>query len=575
METSSTVAIHWFRKGLRLHDNPALLDACRKANKIYPVFCIDPYFAKPDVIGVNRYSFLLETLTDLDMQLRAMGSRLFVVKGKPDEMITACIHKWKVNLLTFEKDTEPYAQARDRQLAQLYHGSGVTVSTASTHTLYDLQRYVDACDGPANVPLTYTAFCKLFSAFGKPRTPLPPPTAELLRGHAFDASELNDPQYSVPTLTELGYTELPTTTFRGGETEALRRLQATVINRPMWVRSFEKPFTSPNSLEPSTTVLSPYLKFGCLSVARFAQELFTICNKVTHTEPPVSLLGQLLWREFFYLASYTTPNFHKAVGNPRCRQIPWDNDPEKLLAWKEGRTGFPFIDAIMTQLRVEGWVHHLARHAVACFLTRGDLWQHWEEGAKIFDLWLLDDDYALNNANWQWLSCSNFYYQYFRCYSPVAFGKKTDPNGDYIRKWLPKLGKFPKQYIYEPWTAPKQLQQTLGCVIGVDYPHPIVDHTSASKLNMQKMQIAYANQATGGREPAASTGQVSPVDPGTPLSGTTEETEVTAGASALDSIRSKPRVKAASKPHGIHTWMINPSPTEPQERGTKRKHSIE
>ena len=122
------------------------------------------------------------------------------------------------------------------------------------------------------------------------------------------------------------------------------------------------------------------------------------------------------------------------LGNPAVKQIPWGTDEEKLLAWKEGRTGFPFIDAIMTQLRVEGWIHHLARHAVACFLTRGDLWQHWEEGAAVFDLYLLDADWALNNANWQWLSCSNFFYQFFRCYSPVAFGKKTDPSCAYIRK---------------------------------------------------------------------------------------------------------------------------------------------
>lgn len=145
----------------------------------------------------------------------------------------------------------------------------------------------------------------------------------------------------------------------------------------------------------------------------------------------------------------------------------------------------------MTQLREEGWIHHLARHAVACFLTRGDLWQHWEEGAKVFDLYLLDADWAINNGNWQWLSCSNFFYQYFRCYSPVAFGKKTDPNGDYIRKWLPVLKEFPKKYIYEPWTAPISLQRSCGCIVGQDYPERIVVHEVASKENMAKMKIAY------------------------------------------------------------------------------------
>jgi len=107
----------------------------------------------------------------------------------------------------------------------------------------------------------------------------------------------------------------------------------------------------------------------------------------------------------------------------------------------------------MVQLRETGFIHHLARHAVACFLTRGDLWQSWEKGAEVFDEWLLDADWALNNGNWMWLSCSCFFYQYFRCYSPVAFPKKWDPKGNYIKKWLPQFKDFPVKYIYEPWKA--------------------------------------------------------------------------------------------------------------------------
>eukprot|EP00953_Heterococcus_sp_UTEX-ZZ885_P023858 13090-Heterococcus_DN1.PRE.1 len=179
-------------------------------------------------------------------------------------------------------------------------------------------------------------------------------------------------------------------------------------------------------------------------------------------------------------------------GNALCKQIPWDNNPEFLAAWKESRTGYPFIDAIMTQLRTEGWIHHLARHAVACFLTRGDLWQSWEAGAKVFDQWLIDADWSINSANWMWLSCSGFFFQYYRCYSPVAFGKKTDPTGAYIRKYMPQLRKYPDKYIYEPWTAPLSVQKAANCVIGTDYPAPIVDHKEVSKENMARMKEAYA-----------------------------------------------------------------------------------
>ena len=286
--------------------------------------------------------------------------------------------------------------------------------------------------------------------------------------------------------------------FPGGESEALKRLQLMVSARPEWVSKFEKPKTSPNSLEPSTTVLSPYLRHGSLSPALMFLELNkAISGRRDPSQPPVSLHGQLLWREFFYLHGATTPNFDRMLGNPHCRQIPWDRNPELISAWREGRTGYPYIDACMRQLRQEGWIHHLARHSVACFLTRGDLWQHWEEGAKVFEELLLDYDWSLNSGNWQWLSCSNFFYQYFRCYSPVAFGKKTDPDGEFIKKYVPEVRMLPVKYIYEPYKAPKSVQIMCNCVVGKDYPSPIVDHESVSKLNMGRMKEAYANQDGG------------------------------------------------------------------------------
>jgi len=237
------------------------------------------------------------------------------------------------------------------------------------------------------------------------------------------------------------------------------------------------------------------VKHGCISPRRFYQELTKVYDKFPASKvskPPVSLHGQIMWREYNYLMGYTTPNFDKVLENPVARQIPWDDDPVMLAAWKNAKTGYPYIDAIMTQLKQTGWIHHLARHSAACFLTRGDLWQSWEKGAEYFEEELIDADWSINNFNWQWLSCTAHFYQYFRCYSPVAFGKKTDKNGDYIRKWLPQFKDFPVKYIYEPWTAPKAIQQQYGIVIGKDYPGPIVDHKDISKSNMGRMKEAYA-----------------------------------------------------------------------------------
>jgi cryptochrome len=229
-------------------------------------------------------------------------------------------------------------------------------------------------------------------------------------------------------------------------------------------------------------------------------------NTTKPSQPPVSLHGQLLWRDFNNLMAHTAgENWGKMDGNKYCRAIPWGQDEKLLEAWKNGRTGYPWIDACMMQLKHEGWIHHLGRHAVACFLTRGDLWQSWEQGALHFESNLLDADYALNGFNWLWLSCSGFFYQYFRCYSPVAFQKKNDPSGLYIRKYLPELAKLPDKYIYEPWKAPAAIQKTAGIQIGVDYPKPIVDHGLVSKENMGKMAEAYNAfnaQAEGSKRPA-------------------------------------------------------------------------
>ncbi len=131
------------------------------------------------------------------------------------------------------------------------------------------------------------------------------------------------------------------------------------------------------------------------------------------------------------------------------------------------------------------------RHSLACFLTRGDLWVSWTKGAQVFDEFLLDYDYSLNAANWMWLSCSAFFNAYFRCYSPVAFARKWDPNGAFIRHYLPTLRNIPDKYIHEPWKAPKAIQAAANCIIGKDYPKPIVDHSIAAKENIAKMRIAF------------------------------------------------------------------------------------
>ena len=543
-EDKTTRSIHWFRKGLRVHDNPALVDACADATAVQPIFVLDPWFLTPSRVGANRVRFLLQSLTDLDASLRARGSSLLVLRGDPKAVVPAALRAWGCDRLTHEVDTEPYASARDAAVRDAAKRVGAEVKTFASHTLYDMERLLSKCPKGAP-PTSYASFLKIAGSCGAVAKPAPPPPASMPgspdgKSHVELVAMIEDvvssAEVGVPTLEELGYPELPDDEgfpARGGETEGLDRLRR-MLSRKTWIAEFQKPMTSPTSLwavvgadgktqkpanpfeaaskasksktvgaeaflAPSTTALSPYLKFGCVSPRTFYHELKDVLNdaKGKHSAPPVSLEGQLLWREFYYLAAFGTPNYHKMEGNPICRQIPWTWDEERLAAWEEGRTGFPWIDACMHQLRQEGWLHHLARHAVACFLTRGDLFVHWEAGAKVFDRDLVDADPALNYGNWMWLSCSCFFYQYFRVYGPVSFGKKYDKDGTFIRKYLPVLKDMPAKYIYEPWTAPADVQKKAGCVIGVDYPPPIVDHAVASKECIEKLAVAYKAHKDG------------------------------------------------------------------------------
>ncbi|NXE30268.1 CRY2 protein, partial [Ardeotis kori] len=478
--------IHLFRKGLRLHDNPTLLAALESSEAVYPVYILDRKFMTSAMhIGALRWHFLLQSLEDLRKNLCQLGSCLLVIQGEYETVLRDHVRKWNITQVTLDAEMEPFYTEMEATIRRLGEELGFEVLSLVGHSLYDTKRILDLNGGTP--PLTYKRFLHILSLLGDPAVPVRNLTAE-----DFQRCRASDPglaeRYGVPLPVDLKIPAESPSPWRGGETEGLQRLERHLTDQG-WVASFTKPRTIPNSLLPSTTGLSPYFSTGCLSVRTFFYRLSNIYAQAKHHSlPPVSLQGQLLWREFFYTVASATPNFTRMAGNPICLQISWYQDAERLHKWKTAQTGFPWIDAIMTQLRQEGWIHHLARHAVACFLTRGDLWISWEEGMKVFEELLLDADYSINAGNWMWLSASAFFHQYTRIFCPVRFGKRTDPEGQYIRKYLPVLKNFPSKYIYEPWTASEEEQKQAGCIIGQDYPFPMVNHKEVSDRNLRLME---------------------------------------------------------------------------------------
>ena len=554
--------LYWFRKALRTHDNPSLLQARDAAVAAgVPLLCIfvlDPWFVASGRVGVNRLRFLREGLEALDVSLRStLGVPLLVLRG--GEAAEALRGFWRRfgledggGVVTWEACDEDYAKARDSAVRETAARCGVEArALGGGHTLYPPEELLKLCPR-REPPLKYGDFMELVEAAGPPPAPRPTvaplPAPLLVAAHALlVASDAAYPARAVAaktatatatatsatlevaallrvpvSLAEMGCNaaeeEITTKAddgkaedggtgggFRlvGGEVAALERLQTVVSARPEWVRAFDKPSSNPLLWRPgSTSMLSPYLKFGMLSCRTMHAALDAALGLDGGGDSPTirqqSLHGQLYWREFFYLLHHATPNFCRATSNPLCLQVGWRLPSTDAAAaadlrrWAEGTTGVPLVDAAMKQLRATGWLHHLLRHVVACFLTRGQLWVHWEAGRDVFDKFLLDADAAVNSANWMWLSATCFFYTYHRVYSPAHFARKYDRAGGYVRHWLPVLRRLPNEFVYEPWKAPAEVQRAAGCVVGVDYPAPMCDLERASQANLRKMDASYA-----------------------------------------------------------------------------------
>jgi cryptochrome len=468
------------------------------------------------------------------------------MREAPQTLLPKLFKAWKVTHLVFEKDTDAYARDRDAAVIKAAKEAGVEVIIRSGRTLWDSDLLVEKNHGKPTMSISQvqTAGPKI-GAIPRPIPPpkslpdpgstkldfgqeQPVPSPDFNKKHRVSGDrsyeKISGPNqdFAVPTLEELGF-PAATTSHRGGETVALEMLDKIIADET-YTATFEKPKTAPTAFEPqATTLLSPHLHFGSLSVREFYWRVEDVVKKFKGkaSQPPVSLTGQLLFRDMYFGAQAKLGYpFGQTMYNTHCRFIPWhlpskiDHETKLITGeyhvdspkaevwlqrWKWGRTGFPWIDALMRQLRQEGWIHHLGRHAVACFLTRGGCYISWERGAEVFEEWLLDHETACNAGNWQWLSCTAFFAQFFRCYSPIAFPKKWDKEGAFVRRYVPELKNMDEKWIYEPWKAPLADQKKAGVKIHGDgledvegvYPKPMFDFGERRTVCLDGMKKAY------------------------------------------------------------------------------------
>jgi len=452
-------ALWWIRRDVRLRDNQALRGALAHASTVIPVFILDPGILRSryHVRAERRKAFLFRGLRLLDEALRQRGSRLIVREGAAATALPILAQETKASAVFAEEDYSPAARGRDGEIAR----QGVNLQLAPGVSVRHPDEVRKADGGPYTV---FTPFRRAWLALPLPSEGDLLPVPRSLPAVPGGLKSVALPQLPLPEE------------FPPGEAEARRRLVRFASGGKAPIYEYGE---GRNRLDwEGTSVLSPYLRFGMVSpreaVVRALQAMAEAPGPAARASAEL-WLGELIWREFYLAILYHFPSVLKTAFNPALREIPWRTAPQDLEAWRDGRTGYPVVDAAMRQLRGIGWMHNRGRMIAASFLVK-DLLIDWTQGEQYFMDQLVDGDPAANNGGWQWTAgVGTDAAPYFRIFNPVLQGQKFDPEGGYIRRFVPELGRVPDRYIHEPWRMSGAEQEAAGCLIGRDYPAPIVD----------------------------------------------------------------------------------------------------
>lgn len=456
--------IVWFRNDLRLNDNSALTSTLT-SDAVIPLFILDERIYRGSRSSGNRNRFLLESLSDLRASLRKRGSDLIIRSGDTQTILAGLCREQGVTEVACSADYSPYAHRRDATLESELQKISVSLKRLPGRA---------TIDDPTALRTKAGAIYKVFTPFYN--NWLTQPRRQLLTPSSLPHLPTGiDPGVIPVLLKPVDPNEVSPKASRGGASSAQKRLESYLSS------SLESYVSAQNDLgADATSRLSPYLHFGCISPREIESVL-------PDTKGGVAFRRQLAWRDFYLYILYHFPRTVDQEFQERYRTLEWATNEPFLNAWKNGTTGYPVVDAAMRQLKAEGWMHNRARLIVGSFLTK-DLGIDWREGEKHFMHWLLDGDTAQNVGNWQWIASTGVDPAplFRRLYNPVSQQKTYDPRGAYVRRYVPELATVPDEHIAEPWRMTRQQQSEAKCVIGVDYPAPIVDHKIARQTALQR-----------------------------------------------------------------------------------------
>ncbi|HVN41573.1 MAG TPA: deoxyribodipyrimidine photo-lyase [Steroidobacteraceae bacterium] len=457
-------AVVWFRRDLRLADNPALNAACAASRRVVALYVHDPQAEGEWAPGAASNWWLHHSLERLAAGLRARGSRLLIRRGPALPALHEVARECGATVVYWNRLYEPAIRERDTRVKSALRETGLQAESFNAALWFEPWEIRTGQGGPYRVFTPFWRTCEAQLDAQPPPQPAPsriPPPPPRMAGLELEELSL---------LPRVRWDDGLRTHWRPGEDGALERLAGFCEEA---LATYTVGRNRPD--QPASSRLSPHLHFGevsprqCLAAVRNA-----LIGHAGAGPSAASFLRELGWREFAHHLLHHYPATAVAPLDARFERFPWEPNTRRLEAWQRGRSGYPLVDAGMRELWATGWMHNRVRMITASLLTK-NLRQHWLEGARWFWDTLVDADLASNTLGWQWTAgCGADAAPYFRIFNPVLQSVRYDPQGAYLRRWLPELRRLPDRHLPQPWTAPASVLEAAGVRLGEDYPEPIV-----------------------------------------------------------------------------------------------------
>ena len=466
---SDRPVIVWFRNDLRLTDHRALSAAVATGASVIAVFVLDDQSPGAWKIGGASRWWLDKSLASLAQALEKRGNRLILRRGAAALEIPHLVAETKASAVYCSRAYEPWAAGQERDLKQALDAADVALKRYGGTLLKEPEDVRTQAGEPFKV---YTPFWRALSASYAAQKTLPAP--ELIKAPAkFPKSDSRESLELHPQRPD--WSKGFDNNWTPGEIGARERLEQFLSTA---VKNYAEDRNRPDL--PGTSRLSPHLHFGEITPAMCWQAAASAGHKKPGADKGIeTFLKELVWREFSYTLLVQRPDLPEAPFRPEFAMFPWRRDAKLLEAWQRGQTGYPIVDAGMRELWQTGTMHNRVRMIAASFLIK-DLLIPWQQGEAWFWDTLVDADLASNAASWQWVAGSGAdAAPYFRIFNPITQGIKFDPNGDYVRRFVPELAKLPAALIHAPWEAPEEILHSAKIVLGKTYPLPVVDHAAA------------------------------------------------------------------------------------------------